>query len=158
MPSRAQRLQTIALIATHESALADLYQEYASKLPEHTPMFQRLASDEKEHAAAVARFFAATQGAAHFVSPGPIRLQAVRTSLAFIGRCLVESRSEQPTRLSALSIAHGLEQSAIEKRFFEAGESDSEELRTLLDRLAEETVAHRNLLRDALERERRRFQ
>jgi hypothetical protein len=143
MPSRAQRLQTVQLIAARESALADLYQEYAFKLPEHTPVFRKLASDEEGRAAAVARFFAATRGAAHCVSPGPIRLQAVRTSLGYIRGCLVESRSEQPTRLSALSIAHDLEQSAIKRRFFEAGESESERRRTLLARLAGETIAHR---------------
>lgn len=158
MPSRAQRLQTVELIATHEAALAQLYRKYASKLPEHAAMFQKIASDEDEHATAVADFFAATQDGQHFVSPGPIRRQAVRTSLAFIRRCLDEASSTQPARLSALSIAHGLEQAAIEKRFFEVGEADCEELRVLLHRLAEETVAHRNLLREALEQERHRYE
>ncbi len=157
MPSRAQRLQTVELIATHEAALAQLYGRYASKLPEHSAMFEKLASDEDEHATAVADFFAATQDGEHFVSPGPIRLQAVRTSLAFIRRCLEEASSAQPARLTALSISHGLEQAAIEKRFFEAGEADCEELRVLLHRLAEETVAHRDLLREALQQERHRY-
>ncbi len=156
MPSHAEQLQAIELIAAHESAMGELYQEYASRLADHATLFEKLAADEREHAAAVAGFAARAKEGTGRVGPGPLRAQAVRSSLEFMWRCMDEARASGVTALTALSLAHGLEEAAIEKRFFETGDADPADLRAVMERLATETAAHRALLRGAWDEERQR--
>jgi hypothetical protein len=154
MPSQGQQLETIDLIAAHEEALGKLYQAYADRLPEYAPLFRQLGEDEGVHSEAAATFAAKARESRVQMSPGPLRAQAIRTSLALVVRSTEEAQTIPITGVAALSISHDLEEASIEKRFFEVAETDSPELRGLMLRLAEETLRHRELLREAWEKAR----
>jgi rubrerythrin len=156
MQSPDDSLETIDLIAAHEEALGKLYQAYADRLPEYAPLFRRLSEDETVHAAAAASFVAKARESGEQVSSGPLRAQAIRTSLTLVAQSTQEAQSAPVTGVAALSISHDFEEASIEKRFFEVAETDSAELRELMARLAEETLRHRELLREAWDKARHR--
>jgi hypothetical protein len=64
--------------------------------------------------------------------------------------------SEQKISLiEALSITFYIEQSLIESKFLEVFKTDSAELRDVLTKLHDETLAHRNRAKETLEKYRR---
>ncbi|NIR01569.1 MAG: hypothetical protein GTN78_15445, partial [Gemmatimonadales bacterium] len=56
MRAKAEQIETIGMMAAHESALADLYRAYADRLPEYAEFFRGLAADEVKHARTIAGF------------------------------------------------------------------------------------------------------
>ncbi len=60
------------------------------------------------------------------------------------------------TVVTALSVAHDLEQAYIERRYYDVVEGEGPELEELLLRLEIESTQHRAMLRQAWDEERRR--
>ncbi|HUU54800.1 MAG TPA: hypothetical protein VMY87_07765 [Armatimonadota bacterium] len=154
MPSEAEQIQTLGLMAAHESALADLYRAYAKKLPSYQDFFNGLAADEVLHARMVAGFVDDVKTRKVSVKPGRFSSQSILSSLDFTKERVAEAERGGVSLMQALSTAKDLEDELIERKYFGIFEDDGPELTRLLERLAAETEAHRRKVTEAWERER----
>jgi rubrerythrin len=149
MHSLAEQLETIGLMAAHESALAQLYRAYAVRFPRCETLFLRLAADEVEHARLISMFAAKVGSGEARVDPGRFGAPAVLSSLDLVRDRTEEAQREVISVTAALAAGLDLELGMIEKRFFDILEGDTPELTILLETLAEETRAHRTRLIEA---------
>jgi len=154
MPSEVEQIQTLGLMAAHESALAELYRAYAKKLPGYEEFFGGLAADEVLHARMVAGFADEVKRGKVQVRPGRFSSQEILSSLDFARARVAEAERGGMSLMEALSTAKDLEDALIERKYFEIFEDDGPELTRLLERLATETEAHRRKVTEAWERER----
>jgi len=154
MPSEVEQIQTLGLMAAHESVLADLYRAYAKKLPRYQDFFNSLAADEVLHARMVAGFVDDVKARKVYVRPGRFSSQSILSSLDFARARVAEAERGGMSLMEALSTAKDLEDALIERKYFEIFEDDGPELTRLLERLATETEAHRRKVSEAWERER----
>jgi HPt (histidine-containing phosphotransfer) domain-containing protein len=81
------------------------------------------------------------QGAILF-SEDNTRTYTLKTFLAHVHTILGDARAKKITLLSALSLTASIEDSLIERKVFDHFNSDSQELRTLIARLMQETRTH----------------
>jgi len=153
MPSEAEQIETIGLMAAHESVIADLYRAYADQLAECRDFFLGLAADEVGHARMIAGFADDVKAGKVQVDPGRFSSESVLSSLDFVRARVAEAKRGRISLLAALSTSKDLEDALIERRYFEMLEEDGPELTQLLSTLAEETETHRRKVAEAWERE-----
>ena len=156
MPSQAEQLEAIGLMAAHETAIGDLYLAYAARFPDSADLFTGLASAERDHARRLADFADRVRTGLAQVSLERFSAQTILNSLDYVKERLAKASLPQMTLVEALSTALDLEEALIERRYLEPMETDSAELRSLLQRLSEETAEHRAQVRQAWETERQR--
>lgn len=155
MHSVVEQVEIIGMMAAHESVIAELYQAYAARFPQHAEFFRALAAEEVEHARMIVAFADKVKAHLVHVNPGRFSPQSILTSLDYLRERVKEAKEGEITAINALSTATDLEEALIERRYFEIVEDDSPELKQLLRTLATETEAHRGMVRQAWENERR---
>jgi len=154
MHSLADQLETTGLMAAHESAIADLYQAYAARFAHHAEFFRALVADEREHARMIVGFAERVRSGSAHVNPDRFDARTILTSLDGVKQRLREAGDRSLSLVSALSVCAEIEDSMLERRYFEIIEGDGQELRQLLESLAADTEAHRNKVQQAWEKER----
>jgi rubrerythrin len=154
MHSPADQVEIIGLMAAHESAVAELYRAYGSRLPEHKELFEGLAAEEVGHARQIARFADKVRAGSVHVDAGRFSSESILASLDHIRGRMEEAEETELSFAGALSVAIDLEDALIERRYFEIFEDDTPELKELLRSLEAETEEHRQRLGKARERER----
>ena len=156
MQSPGDQLRTIGLIAAHEHRMAELYSAYAAKFPASADLFSKLAADERDHALRISLFAADVRATKVRINPERFPAATVLSSLDSVQSAIRQVQTSEVALVRALSVAYDFENSLIESRYFEIVEGDSDELRSLLQHLDTETAKHRDLVRQALEKERQR--
>jgi hypothetical protein len=151
MPSEADQIETIGLMAAHESALAELYRAYAGLFDDHHDFWTRLADDEVRHARWIAGFADGVKAGHVHVNPGRFSSESILSSLDRARKRRQEAESGEPSSLEALSIAREFEDELLESRYFEVFDEDAPELKDLLKVLEAETEMHRKRATEALE-------
>ena len=131
----------IELLALNEDTIGRLYEAYAERFPEAIEFWQGLARQEQAHAALIRRFGRETDASAVFKAER-FRSAAIRLSTRHTEGEIAAARAPGLKTINALSIANAIEQSLIESRFFEVFETDSAELKTLFQKLMEDSRDH----------------
>jgi rubrerythrin len=138
-------------MAAHEAAVADLYLACARIYPELADLFQSLAKAEQDHAKSIADFVAKIKEGSAQIPPDRLDSQVVLTSLDSVQEILKEVRRGEIDRDDILAKCVELEETLLEKHCFDVVESDTPDLRQLLQKLSADTATHRDELRQALE-------
>lgn len=149
MRAQAEQYETIGLMAAHESTIAELYRLYAERFPQCQELFLHLAADEVEHARMISLLASKVKAGQVQIGPHRFSSQAILTSLDYVRERLDEARSGSLSLKEALATSRDLEHGLIEKRFFDIIEEDGPEVQRLLQRLTDETSAHRARIDDA---------
>ncbi|MBN1458493.1 MAG: hypothetical protein JXA57_03090 [Armatimonadetes bacterium] len=156
MPSEVQQIETIGLMAAHESALAELYRTYATLFDDRQSFWSELADDEVRHARWVAGFADEVKAGTVHVKPGRFSSASILGSLDRVKERLQEAQNAEPSSFDALAIARKFEDDLIESHYFEIFDDDAPGMKDLLKRLQAETLAHRKRVTEAWEKERGR--
>jgi len=151
MPAEAAQIETIGLMAAHESALADLYRAYADKFVDQRDFWRQLADDEVRHARWIAGFADDVKAGTTAVNPGRFSSKSILASLDEVRGHVHEIEDDDLSFVDALLVAKKFEDGLIESRYFEIVEDDGPELRDLLTKLEGETNVHRGQVAGALE-------
>jgi hypothetical protein len=144
----------IELLKEAETGAAALYRSCARAFPEDAELWNRLMREELQHAEYIER-------AGELIESDPESCRADREFNARAVREFIrgtrEARQAVETgsmgRRQALQIAYEMEESYIEREFAGALFCDSPALVQLHKGIVKETMAHRHLLRDALDAE-----
>ncbi len=153
MHSLPEQVEILGLMAAHESAIAELYEAYAARFADHAPFFRELAAEEKEHARLLVSFADDVQRHVVQVNPGRFSSISILESLDNVRRRLKDAQDRDgPSLVNALSVCADLENSMIERRYFEVIQGDRAELAQLLETLEADCEAHRDKVGQALAR------
>jgi len=132
----------------NEILLHKLYAHYSTLFPEDKEFWRDISADEAEHAGWVSSL-------SNRIDNGEVRLASGRfepetlTSFAdYIQEQIDRIDTENILQIQALSISMDLENSMLEKSMFKSYETDSPELREVMDRLQKSTEFHYQEVKD----------
>ena len=151
MSARTDQLEALGVLAAHEAAMADFYSALAARFPERTDLFSTLASAERDHARRITDFAALVSAGKVRADPSRFPAAALFASLDYIREEVGRAEAPGMTLSEALFVAHELEETLIESRYYEVVEGDSAELKELVERLSRELAEHRAVLERARE-------
>ena len=86
------------------------------------------------------------------LSEGRVRINAIKSFLAYVDGLVLRARQEAFTFAKALSLSMDIEKSLVEKGMLDHFHATSPEVNALLDRLKRETKAHVVLIEDMWKR------
>lgn len=136
-----EKMSLLKQFSINENKISQLYSVYASKFLEQSSLWERLAKDEKRHAALLADLdfrFNQEIKSWQISDNAPAILDYIGN---FIDDCL--QQAENSDIKEALNNALSLEQSMIEKKNFDIFSTVNLEITSVLEKLNRETEGHR---------------
>ena len=138
------------LLAKNEENIGRLYKVYADLFSEYRELWSGLADEEKVHAARI-RSLKSQVGKDHLsLKPNRFKSEAIRFFSSYIEQEIIAAGKGGFSLIKALSISMHIEDSLIERRYFEVFESDAVEMKNLLQELEAGTRQHAGKIRNAL--------
>jgi hypothetical protein len=131
------------MLAEHELLLEKLYEVYAEKLPSWSDFWNELAAEESEHEQMIRALQQKVEQGSIACQPGRFSEEVLKNSLDYVRGELARARALPIELIEALSTARDLEDSLIERHFFDVFDDDSKEMTETLRLLAARTSAHR---------------
>jgi rubrerythrin len=134
------RKKLIPLLIEHEIAIRTLYRKYAKKFPELQKFWTQLSNEEQEHA----QMLQSLKRKAPLKSEDKrmnINIQSVQTALMFCRNEITGANRVKDIE-EALSIAKNIENTIIEKKFFEIFHKYPAEVEGVFKRIEESTRQH----------------
>jgi hypothetical protein len=141
--SDALRMSLLELVGRHEEAISQLYATFATTFPEEAGFWAELADEERNHARWVRSLHAGVRDGLVVFAPDRFSTQALTTSTHYILDQVARTHAGGVSLVQAFSIAHDLENSMIERKFFQSFTADSAEVKRVLSALDRATEKHR---------------
>jgi rubrerythrin len=146
------QLNHAILLQGCEEAISRLYKEYARAFPEHRAAWQRLASDEIQHADWLHTLRARIEdGSVHLSDAHLVSARQVLDAQDRVGAETMRVEQGNVSVADAFRVALGLEGEMLEQDWFRFFDTDSPELKRVFQSLAAETAKHAQTLRELLE-------
>jgi rubrerythrin len=142
--------ELLTVMIEHEEIIGGLYQDYGERFPSLAAFWRELAGEERQHAGWLRRLEEMADFKGLFTAENRFKIEAVRTSLAFVTEERLKLAAEHPTPLSCLNKALIIEESLIEKKYFEVFTAITPEYKRILETVAAETRAHAQRIRQKL--------
>jgi hypothetical protein len=155
MDSQGTRSKVIEMLIQQEELIAEIYKTYSEKFSEHEGLWLDLATEEVEHSLWIRLLHARSKDGSVEFKGDRFKMDILQFSLRYLKHQLEEAQKQEISLLDALEIAWDIENSLLEKRFFEIFKEDSEELRKILTDLTVSTSAHRERVGRYLEKHKR---
>lgn len=149
--SEKENLTQLKMMIQNEEAAGRLYKLLAGKLPTLSEFFNQLVKEELDHAQALADFYKKVQAEELTVDMGRFSRLAVEAFAAAIQNMIARGERNPVTEREALEMALEVEDTFLEKDFFEVIDGDSDPVKELLDMLKKMTQAHRERVREKLQ-------
>lgn len=125
-----------------EIRMASLYERFQKRYPAHEEFWFSLVADEREHAGYIQQFNRLAAEQKMSFAEGKTRIAALNSILTYI-QSTIDLFDRQPfVHQKALAICLDLEKSVIERDVFKGFDSDSPEMRQVLDILREAQEEH----------------
>ena len=142
--------EMIELTAQNEETISRLYTEYARKLPIYAAMWNKLADEEKDHAHWLRRLEVRIKDGSGHINENCFDVDFIRGSLDSLNKLITETINSDIDIMTALKTALRIEESVLEKRYFEVFESDSAEISQVKLYLEQATQDHAERLKKTL--------
>ncbi|HOF89128.1 MAG TPA: hypothetical protein PLZ36_13655 [Armatimonadota bacterium] len=147
MATADQNLDAMQRLAEIEDATAQLYRRYAGCFPEHQPFWEGLAREEDAHTRWVRALVANLQAGVITFRDNRFAPDTFRTFLDYLHARMREADAYPLSLPAALAIGIDIEESFVERGFFDVFDSDDARARTTLQRLSAESANHLGRLR-----------
>ena len=134
--------EALNLLREHEEAISRLYAAYARRFPADRDFWLSLSQEESQHASWIGLLRERTEEESSGLIVNRFPAAAITHSLNYISRLIEGANRPDLTPVNALSAALDIEQALLENRYFEVFDSNSAEVRRVLELLAQETRAH----------------
>jgi len=152
MSSIEPQVNHVILLQGCEEAISRLYKEYAKAFPAHRAAWQRLASDEIQHADWLHTLRARIEdGSVRLSEAHMVTARQVLDAQDRVGAELIRVAQGSVSIADSFRVALGLEGEMLEKDWFRFFDTDSPELKRVFQSLAAETAKHAETLREQLE-------
>jgi len=143
------------LLEQLESEMGALYKLFADKFPKYRDLWITMAAQEAQHAAWVAQLHALARDGKVYFDEKLTRTYTVSKVLDIIKEAQSKTRENKITLINALSISRDLEQSILEREFYNYFSGKDAATGSLIRKFKIETIEHQNQLKDAWEKERK---
>ena len=140
---RETRLQVFVEI---EMTVSHLYQAFATSFPHQAEVWRELAVEEKQHAAWLVELQMAAQEQVLTLAVAPERHQLAQGMLAELRETLQTAREQGFSAAEAVQLALSLENSLLEKEFYEVAASRVATITPIFEALRTATSRHANRL------------
>ena len=137
---------TLDLLGQQKKSLQALYEQYKRRFSENALFWGTLAADEALQASRINGIKIHLNAGNWYLKEGRFNTVSLKTSLEYVKKKIEEARNKQVSQIEAISTALEIEQSLIERNFFEIFGSDSSELKTLLAKLVAAKKAHLSMV------------
>lgn len=154
----AKQEEIIQLLIQNELILNELYSIYVKKFPEEEYFWNRIASDEIDHANWIKELYIKVKTGGIYFNEKRFNPEALKTYFDYVNSKKESVKEKDLSLLLALSTAYDLEKSLIERKYFEVFEHDSIELKNLLLRLEVGVEHHLKYVKNRLEEENKKLQ
>ncbi|MDD5040723.1 MAG: hypothetical protein PHY34_06295 [Patescibacteria group bacterium] len=129
-------------LALLEESMNRLYNLYAGRFPEEKDFWMTIAGEEAQHATWVKRLMPRVDEGLVFFQKGRFNESSIESTLQYLATLIAQAEQGGLELINALSIAHDIESSLIEKEYYTVFKSDLAEFRELLSKLAQATKGH----------------
>jgi hypothetical protein len=137
-------LDALTALIRLELKIGEFYAVFARQWPEDEPFWLDVSRQEAEHARAIECMSSLiAQNPALYAPVRTIRLAAINTVVAGIDRVLQQLREGQLVKRKALTMAVDLENSLMEKRFYEMIQTADPAFLQLRHDITEQTREHK---------------
>ena len=153
MDLKEYQLNIIKVLIENEETIGELYSAYGDKFLHYKDFWYKLSAEEIEHANWIRRLRNKIGGGFIYFNEGRFKIEAIQLFLKYTREKISEAKNQEITILNALAIGLDMENSILEKKYFEIFEGDSVELKNIFLSLATATKEHKKILKEALERE-----
>jgi rubrerythrin len=150
---RDYQQRIIDSLAELEEEISRLYRLFAARFPTHAEMWSGMAEEEMRHVGYVRELLHHINDKKALFDEMTTKTYTIKTFLDNVREKQEKTEKNEYSVLNALSISHDLEQSLIERRFYEYFQSDDQTVKRLLKQLREETYQHLTRVRTAWEEE-----
>lgn len=147
----------LELMRSYELILKDLYEIFSEKISEEKEFWKKLSEEEKKHA-----YWLEVLGAnmrkenISLNNDNRFNIPLIKSSLKHVEEVKEDfSNMEKIDSFDALNFAGDVENSMVEKKFFEVFYGQSEEFDRVMKLLKEETQEHNQRIMQKLEQERK---
>ena len=134
----------------NEIAVSNLYSQFGDMYPENREFWKDLSQAELRHAHWIDTLRASVNEKKIMVKGTLPSVHAIETSIKNINVLCEKCKKGKISRQKAYIIAHELEDSMLEKKFFNVLQLDSPLLVKLKNKLSSETEKHKQILGDAI--------
>jgi rubrerythrin len=140
----------IKLLIENEEAVSSLYKTCALKFPDFAEFWQKLATEEKAHAEVLRELAKQLTAQRVFLKERKFNVTGVQSTIDYVNKQEEHVKSNSVTLLQVLALAHDIEQSIIERDFFEVFETDSPSMKKEFEALRKHTSEHAGRLSTVL--------
>jgi hypothetical protein len=137
------------LFEENELNISRLYKLYAKSNPKHKNFWQKLASEEIQHALEIRGSY---QGQEEVFEENNFSRGTIKYVSDFVRDNIIKAQKEKVDHSKALEIALRIEQSFLEKKCFELFTPNKQKVKEVLEKLNKETEEHVGRLKKELER------
>ncbi|MDY0016683.1 MAG: hypothetical protein RBS89_02500 [Candidatus Delongbacteria bacterium] len=145
MKSREEQISFIGKQAEFERQLARLYSLYQKKFPAFK-LWPFLVEEERKHEAWLKQIIPKIKTGEIYFFLDNLTFQAIEQTIDYINEEYEKADKEGIDLVRAVSVAHSIEDSALDKSIFKYFDSESPSVEEILDNLKEDTKKHREML------------
>jgi len=143
------------LLLKHERAISKLYSMCAEQFPQLSSFWNQLADEERKHAAVLEKLLGKVDDHTLYINDARFKIRPLEISLEYAEEVTSKINKGDIALISALSIAHSIENSLFESDYFEIFKGESAYLNQHLKQLQDETADHRDRVKVMLDKARR---
>ena len=144
-----KQLIVLNKLAEVEESVGRLYEAYAALFPDYRQFWSGLVDEEKQHAVWVRELCSLVEKGTAKFNENRFNIFAIQTYINYLKEELDKASGRK--LVNALSIALYVEESMMEKKYFEIINGDSEELKQTLRKLTGATQIHIARVRETLD-------
>ena len=144
-------IELIRMLEDNELIVADLYTCYSQEFPDFAYFWAELAAEEKAHARWITGFCQGFEKDALPFDAGRFSKLALEAFKAKVINAIDKAKNQDVSLKEALTVALDIEDSWVEKKFFEVVADKSGPIDELLIKLGHATQQHREKIRKALQ-------
>ncbi|MDA8126193.1 MAG: hypothetical protein M0009_13525 [Deltaproteobacteria bacterium] len=141
---------SLDLLIRHETAMKQLYEQYAEAFPEHRTFWANVAAEEQKHANCLQGLSVNDSLRKWFMNDGRFKKLAIGGSLEYIEKQIERAKNAPVSLVEALSIANDIEEALIEKQFISLNISGPEEIKSVMKGLVADTQRHKKMIAEKL--------
>lgn len=135
--------ETVGQMAQNERLIRNLYAIFAKRFADHHDFWEAISKEEDLHGKSIDLFIEEAKKGSVLINTNRFKKSAIKYYSDYIGRKTREFKDAYfPLHNDALSLSLGIEQTMIEKKFFEVFETDNDALKKILKMLKESTLEH----------------
>ncbi|HEX9744828.1 MAG TPA: hypothetical protein VGB30_05320 [bacterium] len=151
MPLTDEHAKVIEALAKNEDVIGDLYKAYSELIPDYAHYFARMVDEERGHAIWLRRLAGTISNEELVLDKDRFNMDVIERSIAHAQNMEKEAREKGIDAITAASNSAVVENSLLEKKFFEVFEGDSAEVQRILVNLAKASEDHRDHVQQFLE-------